>query len=219
MGVRIKVQSLWPKAEASTFVYEFAQSRVVIGRSRSADVQLPHVAVSGTHASIRTEGAGYALLDEGSTNGTRVNDALLVPGRAKILRPNDTIDLGGYRMTVELGVPVAQTMSSRLAADFAKQMLGEQVGDAPSNELDSRLAAVQRSGDERVELLPIPRVTPSVPPPARESRPSQPRTSKLEGIAGAYAAPKLTRSEIAVYLLAGVVVLASVVAMALLMGS
>ena len=217
MGIRIKVQSLWPEMEASTFVYEFAQSRVVIGRSRSADVQLPHAAVSGTHASIRTEGAGYALLDEGSTNGTRVNDSLLVPGRPKTLRPNDTIDLGGYRMVVELGVPVAQTVSARLAADFAKQMLEEQAGAAQADDLDARLREVQALEDERVELLPIPRATPSVPPPPRDSRPSRARASRPEGSSIAPPAPKLARSEVAVYALAALVVTASIVAMALLM--
>ena len=215
MGVRIKVQSLWPGAEASTFTYEFAQSRVVIGRSRSADVQLPHAAVSGTHASIRTEGSGYALFDEGSTNGTRVNDALVVPGRAKTLRPHDTIDLGGYRMTVEIGVPVAQTMSARLAADFAKQMLEEQVGEDDTRDLDARLKEVQAGRDERVELLPIPRVTPSVPPPARESSPS--RASKPAAASSTGPAPRLGRGEMVVYALAAFVVAASIVAMAVLM--
>ena len=74
MGVRITVQSLWTEVDASTFAYEFAQARIVIGRSQSADVQLPHAAVSGSHASIREQDAGYVLIDEGSTNGTRIND-------------------------------------------------------------------------------------------------------------------------------------------------
>ena len=217
MGVRIKVQSLWPEKDASTFVYEFAQSRVVIGRSRSADVQLPHAAVSATHASIRTEGSGYAVVDDGSTNGTRVNDSLLVPGRPKTLRPNDTIDLGGYRMVVELGIPVAQTMSARLAADFAKKMLEEQAGAEPGADLDAQLHEVQAVADERVELLPIPRATPSVPPPPRDSRPSRARASRPEASSNAAPPPKLARSEVAVYALAALVVTASIVAMALLM--
>ncbi|TNF64491.1 MAG: FHA domain-containing protein, partial [Deltaproteobacteria bacterium] len=83
MGVRITVQSLWAEVNPSSFVFEFAQSRIVIGRSRSADVQLPHGAVSGTHASIREQDAGYVLVDEGSTNGTRINEIRVVPGRPK----------------------------------------------------------------------------------------------------------------------------------------
>ena len=93
MGVRITVQSLWTEANPSAFIYEFAQSRIVIGRSRSADVQLPHTAVSGSHASIREQDAGYVLVDEGSTNGTRVNDIRVAVGRPKMLRKHDLISL------------------------------------------------------------------------------------------------------------------------------
>lgn len=214
MGVRIKVQSLWPKTEASTFVYEFAQSRIVIGRSRSADVQLPHAAVSGTHASIRTQGAGYALFDEGSTNGTRVNEVPIAAGRPKALRPNDSIDLGGYRLTVEVGVPVAQTMSARLTADYARRMLSEQMSPHGLLELDAELATIQSGPDAHVELLPIGNERPSAPPPPRESRPSRPRASSPE-LRSTDA--KLGRGEMAVYSLAALVVAISVIAMALLM--
>jgi predicted component of type VI protein secretion system len=214
MGVRIKVQSLWPKTEASTFVYEFAQSRIVIGRSRSADVQLPHAAVSGTHASIRTQGAGYALFDEGSTNGTRVNEVPIAAGRPKTLRPNDSIDLGGYRLTIEVGVPVAQTMSARLTADYARRMLSEQMSPHGPLELDAELATIQSGPDAHVELLPIGNEQPSAPPPPRESRPSRPRASSPEPRA---TGAKLGRGEMAVYSLAALVVAISVIAMALLM--
>ncbi|MGB5704271.1 MAG: FHA domain-containing protein [Polyangiales bacterium] len=217
MGVRITVQSLWPKANASTFVYEFAQSRIIIGRSRSADVQLPHKAVSGTHASIRTQGAGYALFDEGSTNGTRVNEIPVVAGRAKTLRPNDAIDLGGYRLTIEVGVPVAQTMSAQLGPDFARQMLAEQLAPQPASALDAELAKLQSGPDERVELLPIGKEQPSTPPPSRDSRPSRPRSSKPAPSAAAAKPVKLGRSELAVYALAALVVATSVIAMVVLM--
>lgn len=217
MGVRIKVQSLWPQKNASTFVYEFAQSRIVIGRSRSADVQLPHTAVSGTHASIRTQGAGYVLFDEGSTNGTRINEVPVVAGRAKTLRPNDTVDLGGYRLTIEVCVPVAQTMSARLTADFARRMLSEQLATESASALDAELAAMQSGPDERVDLLPIGKEQPSAPPPPRESRPSQPRSSKPAPGAAAAKPVKLGRGEMAVYALAALVVATSVIAMIVLM--
>jgi pSer/pThr/pTyr-binding forkhead associated (FHA) protein len=217
MGVRITVQSLWSKTNASTFVYEFAQSRIIIGRSRSADVQLPHAAVSGTHASIRTQGSGYALFDEGSTNGTRVNEVPVVTGRAKTLRPNDSIDLGGYRLIIEVGVPVAQTMSAQLTADFARQMLSEQLPSEPTSALDAELATIQSGPDERVELLPIAKEQPSAPPRSRESRPSRPRSSKPAPGATAAKPVKLGRSELAVYALATLVVGISVIAMIVLM--
>ena len=208
MGVRITVQSLWPKADASAFVYEFAQSRIVIGRSRSADVQLPHAAVSGTHASIRTQGAGYALIDEGSTNGTRVNDVLLVP--------RDLVDLGGYRLSVDVGVPVAQTMSARMTAEYARKILSEQVEWESERELEAALSSVQQAPDERVDLLPIAKEAASEPPPD-ESRPSRPTASRPTSARPAQDPAKLGRGAIAVYALAAFVVATSLLAMALLM--
>ena len=216
MGVRITVQSLWTEANPSAFVYEFAQSRIVIGRSRSADVQLPHTAVSGSHASIREQDAGYVLVDEGSTNGTRVNEIPVVPERAKVLRNQDLVDLGGYRLTIEVGVPVALTMSARLATDFARRILAEQLADKADTELDAALNAIQSGPDERVDLLPILKEAVSEPPPPRESRPSKPRQSRPD-TEPPQEPVKLGRSEVAVYALAALVIATSIVAMALLM--
>lgn len=221
MGVRIRVQSLWTRADASAFVYEFAQSRVVIGRSRSADVQLPHRAVSGAHATICAEGAGYVLIDQGSTNGTRVNEVLMVVGRPKALRANDVVDLGGYRLTIEVGVPVAQTMSARLTTDFARRMLAEQAGRRNDGDFAAALSSIQDQPDERVDLLPIsvePREAISEPPPrsSRPSRTSRPRSSQPVSEPPVRVPVRLGRSELAVYTLAAIVVAVSVVAMALL---
>ena len=217
MGVRITVQSLWTELNPSTFVYEFAQSRIVIGRSRSADVQLPHAAVSAMHAIIREQDAGYALVDEGSTNGTRVNEIRVVPGRPKVLRKHDLLDLGGYRLSIDVGVPVSQTMSARLTSDFARRMLAEQLAVKDSERVDAELNIIQSGPDERVDLLPIPNEAVSEPPPPeRKSRPSSPGPSGADGAAPTEPV-RLLRSELAVYALAAVVVTASIVAMTLLM--
>jgi hypothetical protein len=213
MGVRITVQSLWSGGERSSFVYEFAQPRIVIGRSRSSDVQLPHAAVSGTHATIREQGPGYVVVDEGSTNGTRLNEGLLAAGRAKPLRPDDVVDLGGYRLAIEVGVPVATTMSARLTTELARRMLGEQCSPGTPIDLDAELAAVQRGTDQVIELLPLPEESPSTPA-TRESRPSRPRPSRPES--QPEAPTKLGRGALAVYALAGLVVVTSLIAMAML---
>jgi predicted component of type VI protein secretion system len=216
MGVRITVQSLWTGVDPSAFVYEFTQSRIVIGRSRSADVQLPHAAVSASHASIHEQDAGYVLIDEGSTNGTRVNEVRVAPGRPKVLRDHDLLDLGGYRLTIDVGVPVAQAMSARLTADFARRILAEQLEGKGEPNLDAELNAIQAGPDERVDLLPIMKEAVSEPPPPRESRPSRPRSSRPDTDPPAEPV-KLRRSEIAVYALAALVIATSIIAMTLLM--
>ncbi len=215
MGVRITVQSLWTEVDPSSFAYEFAQSRIVIGRSRSADVLLPHAAVSGAHASIREQDAGYVLVDEGSANGTRVNDIRVVPGRPKILRNHDLVDLGGYRLTIDVGVPVARTTSAGLTEDYARRILSEQLQIEDEPRLVAELNAVQSAADQYVALLPISRETTSEPPRPRESRPSRPRPSGPDA-EQSIGPVKLRRSEVAVYALAAVVIAMSIIAMALL---
>jgi hypothetical protein len=51
---------------------ELTKRRVVIGRSKDADVQVPDPNVSRRHAELRQEGATYWLVDLDSTNGIEV---------------------------------------------------------------------------------------------------------------------------------------------------
>ena len=209
MGVRIRVRSLWAKPNAATFVYEFAQSRVVIGRGRSADVRLPHTAVSPTHLTIRTKDAGYVLVDEASTNGTRINETPIVPGRPRALCNHDRIDLGGFHLTVEVGVPVARAMSVEQSTRYAIGLLAEEVGEDDEPSLRERLADLDNQADRTVELLPIPEDPEPTPPSLRPSDPApRPREE--------HARRALSRSEIAVLALAGGVLALCLVAMLVL---
>lgn len=209
MGVRIEVQSLWSEGESSTYVYEFDQARINIGRSRSADVQLPHRAVSSAHASIRTEGTGYVIVDEESTNGSRVNEAPIASGRPKPLHTADCVDLGGYRLVIHLGVPVAEPMSAHRTADYAERMLREQHGGDSEEALRQRLQAIHQGSDASVELLPIAKEVPSQPsPPVRASQPPTPSVPRRW--------PRLGTSELMVYAMAGLLLAASLLAMFLL---
>ena len=65
----------------------FDAPRVVIGRGAGCDVRLPDPSVSQHHATIRLENGHYAVVDEGSTNGTYVNgERLPSRGRRKLKR-------------------------------------------------------------------------------------------------------------------------------------
>lgn len=211
MGVRIKVRSLWGEASASALIYEFAQSRIVVGRGRSADVLLPNTAVSATHATIHTHQVGYAIIDEGSTNGTRINEALLAAGRPKVLRTGDRIELGGYRLDIELGIPVSQMVSAQLSITYATRMLEtEQQGLDTQAALD-KLLRIQGESDRKVELLPI--VDEAPPEPMSRPRVSEPPApAPVE-----QASTKHSRTELAVYAMAGVLVAGCTVALYLLL--
>jgi hypothetical protein len=74
-------------------------SRVVLGRSREADIVLQDPNVSRRHAELRREDAGWQIVDLGSTNGIKVN------GRRvgnQSLRPGDQITIGVTDLTFEL---------------------------------------------------------------------------------------------------------------------
>jgi hypothetical protein len=53
--------------------HELSVPKVVLGRSRSADIQVPDPNVSRRHAEVVEEGGGYTLVDLGSTNGIEVD--------------------------------------------------------------------------------------------------------------------------------------------------
>jgi pSer/pThr/pTyr-binding forkhead associated (FHA) protein len=81
----------------------FDGGRIVIGRSDGSDVRLPDPSVSLRHASIRTQGAEYTLVDEGSTNGTWVGDIKLTPQTPRLVKTGDQIRVGRVWLEVIIG--------------------------------------------------------------------------------------------------------------------
>ena len=76
-------------------VYEVRKDELSIGRSRESDIFLEDLAVSRLHAKILNLGNGnYALKDEGSANGTKVNGQLVNKHQTYPLQEGDKIQLG-----------------------------------------------------------------------------------------------------------------------------
>src|SRR5690606_19522298 len=130
MGLRLHVRSSWAPRDGEEAVYEFDQDRILIGRGRGADVCLPHRTVSLRHATIELTPRGYAVTDHDTTNGTRVSSARLVPGRPKLLRDSDRIDIGGFEILVRSSVAVSSPTSSERTGSLARRLLREALGEA-----------------------------------------------------------------------------------------
>jgi hypothetical protein len=79
-------------------VREFTQSRVVLGRSKEADLHIDDPNVSRKHAAIYWSNGRLVLEDLGSTNGTMVNG---YPVTSTVLKPRDVVAIGESRLTVE----------------------------------------------------------------------------------------------------------------------
>ena len=76
---------------------------LLLGRSAECDVHLPSDKVSRRHCVLADLGPCLAVRDLGSTNGTRINGALVGQGR---LRAGDELAVGDLRYRV--GTDVAQ---------------------------------------------------------------------------------------------------------------
>ncbi len=75
--------------------YKIVKDSLSIGRSRESDIFLEDLAVSRLHASVVNLGNGqYALKDEGSANGTKVNGQQVNKFQTWPLQEGDRIQLG-----------------------------------------------------------------------------------------------------------------------------
>jgi hypothetical protein len=74
------------------------EETLTIGRLPSCDIPVPDPNASRKHAEIRPSGAGYVVVDLGSTNGTRVNGATV---NERKLTDGDVIAVGTTRLRFE----------------------------------------------------------------------------------------------------------------------
>jgi Protein of unknown function (DUF3662)/FHA domain len=82
--------------------HEVTKTTVVLGRSHEADVRVSDVNVSRRHAELRQEGAGYWVVDLGSTNGVEVNGKRTDRAR---LRDGDRITIGSTEVVFGRSLP------------------------------------------------------------------------------------------------------------------
>jgi predicted component of type VI protein secretion system len=105
----------------------FDAPRVLLGRGASCELRLPDASVSVRHCSVRAANAGYVVVDEGSTNGTTLNDEKLSAHAPRPLKTGDVLQLGRLSIEVRIGAAVASTTQAtrELALDLVKRRLGD----------------------------------------------------------------------------------------------
>lgn len=82
--------------------HKLGENVVTIGRRASNTIVLDDTQASSLHAEIRPEGAGYVLIDLGSTNGTSINGQPVAAHTSHVLHAGDVITIGDTALTVEL---------------------------------------------------------------------------------------------------------------------
>lgn len=83
---------------------DLAGAGVILGRSGGdATILIDDASVSRRHARIRYHGDDLVVHDEGSTNGTRLDGAVVTPTQGRVLRPGSILKLGNLELLVEHG--------------------------------------------------------------------------------------------------------------------
>jgi pSer/pThr/pTyr-binding forkhead associated (FHA) protein len=157
MGVRLVIRSAEGQPLSDELTYDFEQARIVIGRGAGADVRIPHLTVSEVHATLRLQEDAYVILDNDSTNGTRVNGARVSSDRPKRLHDGDLIEAGAYLLQFRSGVALRASATIERTAELARRLFR-------NSRAGARIAAprlVVLSGPSTGQSLDIP------PPPAR----------------------------------------------------
>ncbi len=93
--------------------YELTERKYIIGRTDLADISIDDTYVSKTHAMLQVYSNAIVLLDLNSTNGTTVNSKVTTK---TILRNNDIIALGRYRLKLENAPAIDREMDQRINA-------------------------------------------------------------------------------------------------------
>lgn len=73
MTARKAARLVWDKTDGSSVDFPLGDRPLVVGRDEDADIRVDEPLVSRAHARIEPRESGYAVLDLGSTNRTRVN--------------------------------------------------------------------------------------------------------------------------------------------------
>ncbi|KAL2916424.1 hypothetical protein HK105_203854 [Polyrhizophydium stewartii] len=79
--------------------FELARDVTTIGRKEDNVIVLSDGKISKYHAEIVHTKDGYAIRDKNSSNGVRVNDYLIEPGKLHLLVDNATVLIGGITLT------------------------------------------------------------------------------------------------------------------------
>lgn len=142
-----------------TYMIPIRPEPVVIGRQPGSDLLLEHKEVSRRHAALHCTATECMLVDLNSANGTRLNGQKLTPQVPIVLKPGDSIQIGGFNLDFEQ-IPIEEP------ALFKKEVIApippqqeEAILHIQPPELPPPLPP------ELPLAAPTPRFDPSQPPP------------------------------------------------------
>ncbi|MGD2295441.1 MAG: FHA domain-containing protein, partial [Candidatus Aminicenantes bacterium] len=114
----VDIRLLHQKEEGNSIIFSIQKLPVTLGRGTESDVTASDNSVSRQHAEIVLKKNKPFVKDLGSANGTFVNEKKV---KSSFLSAGDTLQLGSYKLEVNLGEPVTQ--SSREEWDLSTHLI------------------------------------------------------------------------------------------------
>jgi hypothetical protein len=136
---------------------ELGVGRISIGRHPHNDIVIAHPAASAHHAAVASDGAGAALEDLGSSNGTFVNGKRVTHAA---LADRDRVTIAGFQIEYfaePLAEPWAEPLAEPLAGQQAAQGSIEVLNGASAGKRMSLLKPLTTLGSPGVLVVVISR--------------------------------------------------------------
>lgn len=101
-------------------IYRLSRAEVLIGSAPTCHIIIPHPSISKKHVKIIRDEASWYAVDQGSTNGTHLDEEQLVPGKRMDLSTDGELRLGDKvflslieiaQNAIELNTPTEQTQA------------------------------------------------------------------------------------------------------------
>jgi pSer/pThr/pTyr-binding forkhead associated (FHA) protein len=89
---------------------------VSIGRTSDNDLAIPEYTISTHHCLLALVDGEYRITDMGATNGTHVNEVLLVPRKPCRLKGGEIVRMGRFSLLFHLASGFAEYLSQRPSA-------------------------------------------------------------------------------------------------------
>lgn len=105
---------------------------VTVGRSRDRTITIDDNRVSRSHARIEPGQGGWVVVDEGSSNGTRVGGEELAANRPRLLRSGDVIGIGPVDLRVSTGAAPGRPPGTRALDDSERTRISGEVLPPPA---------------------------------------------------------------------------------------
>ncbi len=125
-------------------IYPLNKPKILIGSHESCDIVIEAVGVSRKHIAVLTENDNYYIIDQGSANGTYINDERLVPGNRVEFTSFFPVRISGNVLITLLSDGEADDLGLSKLDSFVKQELSKptKTKTTPSSSLQDATKAI-----------------------------------------------------------------------------